>query len=460
MTDIKLKAAAELELRKRLKKKLSSFDSFLRIQHPTLEWDLIHLVYMRKYLERIIARETMKIMFFLPPQHGKSTQNTVGFGAYYLLKNPMKNIILGAYNSDFASDFSIEIRNIVSKHMDLSINKASRWKIKGKGGLRSGGINSGITGFPANLVIIDDPVKSWEDAFSKVKREEAWKWWNSVIKMRMRVTTSCIFTMTRWHPDDLAGRILEAEDDWIVIRIPGLAEENDPLGRKVGEALWPSEFPDHFLLEKKKVDPGSFEALIQQNPVAAEGAIIKRAEIQYYEGDPGRYDYILQSWDTAFKDKEQNDYSALTTWGCIDNKIYLIDAFRGKLEYPDLKITFEQYAAKWKPNIIIIEDKASGQSIFQDLRRTSQYPLFTQVPNGDKVMRCHTIKDKIRAGLVLFPEKKEWMVDYINELCSFPSAKHDDWVDSTTQALIYLNNKYSAPIKDYRRLGQKIKFMG
>lgn len=443
MDDIKLKAAAELELRRRLKEKLSNFENFLKAEKPEFDWGLAYLIYMREYLERIAKGEKLKVMFFLPPQHGKSTQNTIHFGAYYLLKNPKKNIILGAYNSDFASDFSIEIRQLVSKYKKLYVEKANRWKITGGGGLRSGGVGSGITGFPADLIIIDDPIKTAEDAYSVTYRNRMWNWWSTVITSRMHVNTSCIFTMTRWHMDDLAARIMEREDGWDIVSIPAISQEGDVLGRDPNQALWKDKFPLEFLLEKKKAEPGAFEALYQQNPVAAEGSIIKRAEIHYYEGDPGRYDYVLQSWDTAFKDKEQNDYSALTTWGCIENKIYLLDAFRGKLEYPDLKTTFMQYADKWKPELIVVEDKASGQSIIQDLKRTSPYPLFSQTPNGDKLVRCHTIKDKIRAGLVLFPKEKEWMVDYVNELCSFPAGKHDDWVDSTTQALIYLNQNYT-----------------
>lgn len=462
MADIKYKAQAELELRRRLNEKLSSFDNFLLAEKPEFDWELKYLIYMRTYLERIAAGEKIKVMFFLPPQHGKSTQNTIHFGAYYLLKNPKNNVILGAYNSDFASDFSIEIRQLVAKYKKLYVEKANRWKITGGGGLRSGGVGSGITGFPADLIIIDDPIKTAEDAYSVTYRNRMWNWWSTVITSRMHVNTSCIFTMTRWHMDDLAARIMEREEGWIVVSIPAISQEDDLLERKPNEALWIEKFPLDFLLEKQKADPGSFESLYQQNPVAAEGSIIKRSEIHYYDHDPGRYDYILQSWDTAFKDGERNDYSALTTWGCIANKIYLIDAYRAKLEYPELKTLFMQYAAKWKPNLIVVEDKASGQSLVQDLKCISPYPLRAILPNGDKTVRCHIITDKIRAGLILFPKEKEWTIDYINELCSFPAGKNDDWVDSTTQALIYLSNKYNAPLNTQalKQLNNPIRFMG
>jgi len=460
MADIKRKAAIELELRRRMRARLESFESFLKLEKPDYNWDLQHLAYMRKTLDPVVEGEQSKCMYFLPPQHGKSTQNTIYFVAYYMLKNPTKKVILAAYNSEFACDFSIEIRDIVDKYKKLTVEKAGRWKTEEGGGLRAGGVGSGLTGFPADLIVIDDPIKTPEDAYSETYRNKMWKWWLGVILARMHSKTSCVFTMTRWHLDDLAGRLLENDKDWLICKIPALACNDDPLGRKEGEALWNERFPRDFLLDKQKLDAGSFESLYQQNPVAAEGSIIKRADIHYYDYDPGRYDYILMSWDTAFKDGQQNDYSAMTSWGCIGNKIYLIDAFRGKLEYPDLKTTFIQLSSKWKPNIIVIEDKASGQSLTQDLRRTSQYPLFSQIPNGDKVVRCHTIKDKIRAGLVLFPKEKDWIADYINELCTFPAGKHDDWVDSTTQALIYLNKRTVTVRQDLNRLNQKIRFNG
>lgn len=452
MTNIKLKAKAELELRNRLNKKLSNFYNFLQSEKPEFEWDLTYLIYMRKYLERIANGEKLKVMFFLPPQHGKSTQNTIYFTSYYLLKKPEKNVILGAYNSDFASEFSIQIREIVGQYKNLSIEKANRWKISKEGGLRAGGVGSGITGYPADLVVIDDPIKTPEEAYSATYRNRMWHWWLSVVVARMHVNTSCIFTMTRWHLDDLAARILDKDDEWEVVSIPAIAKENDVLGRIKGDALWESKFPKEFLLKKRYLDENSFESLYQQNPVAAEGSIIKRIDIQYYEPDLanlGRLDYILQSWDTAFKDGEQNDYSAMTTWGCVGNKIYLLDTWRGKLEYPDLKDQFELSAAKWKPNAIIVEDKASGQSISQDLQRTSKWSVLPQKVNGDKLVRCRAVYPQIKSGIVLFPKDKEWMSDYINELCTFPAAAHDDWVDSTTQALLYLKDNYSLEVSEY-----------
>lgn len=446
MVDIKLRAQAELELRRRYKEKMKSFDSFLLDLHPTFDWDLPHLVYMRRYLDRIIAGETLKVMFFVGPQHGKSTQNTVAFTSFYMLTYPTHPVILAAYGAQFSADFSIDIRDIVGRYKKLKTEAANRWKLEAGGGLRAGSVGgSAITGYPSKLFVVDDPIKGAEAADSIVQREAAWKWWVKEVTARMRVNTSCIFTMTRWHMDDLASRILDKEGDkWIVVNIPTLAEEDDILGRKAGEPLWNAEFPASFLLEKRALDPKSFEAMYQGHPVAAEGAIIKRDSINYYDQDPGRYDYILQSWDTAFKKGEENDYSAMTTWGCIDNKKYLIDAFRDKLEYPELKTTLMQYADKWKPNLILVEDKASGQSITQDLRRTSPYPISPITPNGDKVMRCNAITDSLKSSLVLFPKEKEWLIDYINELCTFPSAKYDDWVDSTTQALIYLHHNYTA----------------
>ena len=442
----KIKARAELELRRRWTERLTDFETYLEYVNPDYDWQLLHLVYMRQYLDRIAAGETLKVMFCVPPQHGKSSHNTVRFTAYYMLTHSKAAVMLGAYNSEFASRFSRQIRELIKQRYRLDINQATQWTTAKGGSFKSGGVGSGLTGYAADLMVIDDPVKTPKDAYSPTLRKETWNWWQGVIKKRMHSKTSCLFTMTLWHPDDIGSRIIAEEGrDWIVIRIPALALDDDILGREPGEALWPGKFPKEFLEQQREDDPFMFEALSQQNPQLAAGNIIKRENLHYYDETPGRYDYVLQSWDTAFKAGQDNDYSACTTWACIDNKIYLIDLWRGKVDYPDLKKMFMIFANKWKPNIILVEDKASGQSLVQDLRRVSPYPILAIMPNGDKEYRVHLASDRITAGLVLFPgkfENNEVLLVYINELCGFPAVKNDDFVDSTTQALIYLNENY------------------
>ena len=437
---VKAKAIAEHRRRNRL----SSFDSFLKYTSPHLTWDLNYLVHMRGYLDRIIAGETLKVMFLIPPQHGKTTQNTIHFAPYYLLKKPRNNIILASYGASQAANFSRRAREIYLQHRAIPkrFSAASNEWETGRGGVLVATGKSSVTGNPANLVIIDDPVNGFEEAYSKTKREKAWHWWCGDLTSRLKDSTSVIFTMTRWHHDDLAGRILKYEPGrWIVVKIPALAKDNDILGRKVGDALWEKEHSKKGLLIKKKEKPLYFQSLYQQEPSLDEGNIFKSDYWKFYDKQPEKFKKIIQSWDTAFKAKEENDYSVCMTIGETNEGYYILDLFRGKPTFPVLKQTAINLYERYKPSGILIEDAASGQCMIQDLKSTILpiIPIKTNNTADRKVVNAHTIIDILAAGKVFLPSRREWVADVLEETMSFPNGVHDDIVDTLTMGLNHMN---------------------
>lgn len=436
----------------RLHQKEKSFSNWLVEISPDLIWDLPHLVLMRSYLNKIVAGQNIKIMFFLPPQHGKSLHNTIHFSAFYLIKNPCSKIIIGAYNQNFANFFSRKIRALTERNIVLSKDRVAvtDWETNVGGYLKVVGVGSGVTGYGADLIIIDDPIKNREEANSKVYREKVWNWWTDSISTRAHPKTSYIFTMTRWHQDDLAGRILENEKDWIVVTLPALAEdENDLLDRNEGEALWPERYPREYLLQQMEYSPSTFQALYQQRPSAVAGSIFLMEWWDYYKELPN-FEFIVQSWDTAFKKHQENDRSVCTTWGITKTSYFLIDCWFGRLEFPLLKKMVVSLSDKYKPHLILFEDAASGQSLIQELQNETRLPIKPVRPLIDKIARAHAVTPIIEAKKVLLPERVNWLCDFLNEMSIFPNGTHDDIVDTVTQFLNFVRNDYIVP--SFRRL--------
>lgn len=243
-------------------------------------------------------------MLFVPPRHGKSELTTVRYPAWRLERKPTTRVIVGCYNSTLAEKFSRKARRICNERMALSRDRVavSDWETEAGGGLRAVGVGSGVTGQGGDLIIVDDPIKSREEANSQAYRERVWTWWTDDLYTRLEPDAAIVLILTRWHMDDLAGRILASEDapNWTVVSLPAFAEANDPLGRSEGEALCPERFDERDLAEIKAVQGSSFEALYQQRPSALEGSIFKREWWRYYREAP-RFSRIIQSWDTAFK---------------------------------------------------------------------------------------------------------------------------------------------------------------
>jgi predicted phage terminase large subunit-like protein len=420
-------------------------------QWPGFELAPHHRLIVTK-LEAVEREEIRRLMIFMPPRHGKSLLASQIFPAYYLGLHPDRQIICASYGQELADDFGRKVRNMVSDPIHRAIfpefrladDSASmrRFDTTAGGSYFAVGRGGPITGRGADLLLIDDPLKDAEEARSEVTRRMLHEWYSSVAYTRLQPGGGIVLISTRWHEDDLAGRLLRelGGEDWHVLSLPAIAEVDESF-RRAGEALWPEKFPLE-VLERIRRDVGgpTFASLYQQRPAAAEGAVFNRGWWGFYRELPA-CKRIVQSWDTAFKSGSENDYSVCTTWGVSGNGYYLLSLWRGRVDFPELKRVVGSLAKEWKPNAILVEDKASGQSLIQELRYQTALPIISISVDRDKMARAQAITPLIEAGKVFLPESAPWLDAYVDELAAFPTGAHDDDVDSTTQALNYLRHQ-------------------
>lgn len=415
-------------------------------------------------LERVASGECKRLMIFIPPRHGKSMLASEFFPAWYLGRNPSHQVISATYAQDLADDFGRKVRNLCRgpQHQSLfpgfklseDSQAACRFHTPQHGVYQGVGVGGAATGRGAHLLMIDDPIKNREEADSEARRRLLKDWYTSTAYTRLMPGGAIVLIQTRWHEDDLAGWLLKehAHEGWEVLCLPAVAEDDDPMGREAGSALWPESYPLETLeVIKQTLGTRDWTALYQQRPSPAEGGIIKLNWFQRYGRRPELFQRIVQSWDTGMKAKEANDPSSGQTYGVTETGIHLLDNLTRRMEYPELKRTIVAYAEKWNPTAILIEDKASGQSVIQDLRSSTRLPIIPVEPQGDKVLRLMAVSAQIEAGRVYLPESAPWLVDFESEIAAFPNAKHDDQVDAMSQALNYLTLRTSAAFHSFRR---------
>jgi len=416
-----------------------------------------HLIALAEKLEAIERGEIKRLIVLIPPRYGKSEQISLRFPCWCLGRNPEIQLVQAGYAESISLTHSRRARDIFispacktlfpdvyfrperagQENIIPERQAAHEWGTRQGGSYYAVGIGGGLTGRGFDIGIIDDPVKDSEEADSITYRERAWEWYQKVFRTRGHPGAAIIIVMTRWHEDDLVGRLLEqsrkdpTSDQWEILHFPAI---------KDGQPLWPERYSlEDLERTRSSIGSRSFEALYQGNPTIATGQIIKREWWQYYE-EPPEFRYIIQSWDTAFKDKQQNDYSVCTTWGIVRNGIYLIGLWRAKVEYPELKRGAEALYLKHRPRRVLIEDKASGQSLIQELRRNTRIPLLAIKVDQNKVARANAATPLIEAGKVYLPKYATWLHDFVEECAAFPNAAHDDMVDSLTQTINYLVN--------------------
>ncbi len=424
-----------------------------------------HHVLIAEHLDRVVRGEEKRLMFWMPPRHGKSMEITETFPSYFLGKHPDKRVMEVSYNNDFAKKFGRRNRNKIKSygldlfgiHLSFENHSVSNWELAGhSGGMISIGLNGAATGEGADLLLIDDPIKNRADAESVLKRDKLFTEYQATFSTRVHSGGAIIIVMTRWHEDDICGRLLNPEfgsiDDWTVVKLPAICEdEDDPLGRKIGEPLWPEHGYDLDWINKKKIAVGSytFAGLYQQRPAPMDGGILHADKIRFYTALPERFDEIVQSWDCTFKAVDSSDYVAGHIWGRRKADFYLLDRVHQRMGIVDTMKSIRLMHERWpKARAIYIEDKANGSAVIEMMQR--EIPGIIPVePEGGKIVRAQAIAPYVESGNVYLPHMSiaPWSGEVVKEIKLFPNGLHDDDVDAMTQAINKLSGSgtVSAP---------------
>lgn len=384
-----------------------------------------------------------------PPQHGKSMTVTETLPSWYIGNNPDKRCIVGCYNDDFAGKFGRRNKSKIAEYgsmiFNISLSKSSDRDIEiagHSGGIITRGIMSGITGNAGDLIIIDDPVKNRAEADSVTYRNRLWEEWQNSIKTRTQAGTKIIIIQTRWHQDDLAGRIIRHEKFVRVINIPVEAQNDDILGRKPGDALCPEIGKDNAWLtafkDGYKDGMRAWNALYMGTPTAEEGNIFKRGWWRYYDKLPDEMPLIVISVDAAFKGNDDSDFVAIEVWGKREADYYLIDIVHDRMDFPETVRAIRKINDKYpQRHSIIVEDKANGPAIISMLRHEIS-GIVPITPKDSKMSRANAVSGIFEAGNVYIPRNAAFTPEFLEEFASFPNGVHDDMVDAATQFF----NKY------------------
>lgn len=420
-----------------------------------------HHMLLLQVIERALATRYGRFMVFMPPGSAKSTYTSVVAPTYAMGKFPGLKVILASYGSDLARKHGRRARQIVrssgfSSLWGATISKdssaANEWALTNGSEYMAAGLLAGLTGNRAGLALIDDPIKGREQADSPTIRDKTWDAYNDDLQTRLVPGAPMGLVQTRWHENDLAGRLLpkgyngesgliECTDGrlWEVINLPAECErEDDPLGRRIGDMLWPEWF-DASHWSPFRAQSRTWAALFQQRPRPDEGGVFKEAWCATRYGSiPVRCTRVVHSWDTAQKDDELlNDPSVGTVWRSGDGVPghYLQEVVRKWWDYPALKRAVISLAERDRPSAILIEDKSSGQSLIQELRRDTSLPIIAIEPHGAKLFRAQDVSPMVESGLLHLPASAPWLVDFEGEFFGYPLTTHDDQVDSVSQYL-------------------------
>lgn len=439
-----------------------------------------HHVKMARAFERVARGETKRLIINMPPRHTKSEFASYLLPAWFLGKFPSKKVIQTSHTAELAVGFGRKVRNLVDSDVykdlfpDVALQSdskaAGRWATNKGGDYFAIGVGGAVTGKGADILIIDDPHSEQEAALSEVNPEiydKTYEWYTSGPRQRLQPGGAIIIVMTRWSKKDLTGQVLKAAaqrsgEDWEVIDFPALL----PSGRP----LWPEFWSKIELMALKTELPNAkWMAQYMQQPTSDVSAIIKREWWKVWDSETPPYcEFIIQSWDTAFLKTQRSDFSACTTWGVFywpdatgkeQANIILLNAFKERMEFPELKLrAYEQYK-EWNPDSIIVEAKATGLPLIFELRAMG-IPVqdFSPGKGNDKISRLNACADLFASGHVWVPNT-DWAEELVEEVASFPSGEHDDLVDSMTQALlryrrggfIRLESDYEDELQGFKR---------
>ena len=422
--------------------------AYRRFQQPR------HIAYIIEQLERLERGEIDRLMVECPPRHGKTWLCSWFLPSWWLGRHPDQSIIHVSYGDALARDFGMRVRNLLVDGRYARVfprtalrsdsQAAHRFALMAGGNYYAVGYGGPVTGRGADLLIIDDAVKSMAEANSEASRATLRSYWESVLSTRLEPNAKVLMIGTRWHQADLLGMLqAESEDEWTVVRLPAVSEgAGDPLGRPEGHALWPERF-NAAALAKKRRQVGSIAWLAeyQQRPSAIEGSIFKRSWWGSYDEPPDKLDVVF-SGDTAFKTGRGNDFSVILVIGITrQQNYYVLDMLRGRYEFPELIRKAEALAERWpRVECFLVEDRASGQSLVQALRHSAgnHFSVIPVQVDADKQSRAIATTRVVEGSRVFLPRNARWLNDFLDELSSFPSAPHDDITDAFSQAINYL----------------------
>ena len=428
-----------------------------------------HIEVIAAELETCWRGETTRLIINVPPRSLKSQAASVAFPAWLLGQNPSAQIICASYAQDLANKHAMDCRSVLASDFYRSIfptrlssqrHAVQEFMTTQKGVRLATSVGGVLTGRGADFIIIDDPLKP-DEALSEVQRNSVNEWFDHTLYSRLndKRTGRIIVIMQRLHEDDLVGHVLSQSDKWKVLRFPAIAEEDETytiqtlfgrrcFHRKTGEALHPDREPLEVLQSIRETQGAyNFAGQYQQAPAPLGGGMIKAGWFKSYTQNdlPPKFEMVFQSWDTANKPSELSDYSVCTTWGVKQKNLYLLHVLRKRMDYPALKRAVSEQAQAFNPRTILIEDKASGTQLIQELIHDRVHGIQRYEPKMNKEMRMHSASSTIENGFVYLPEKAEWLPAYLHELTAFNKGKYDDQVDSTSQALDWIRQGYWGP---------------
>jgi|TARA_R110000796_G_scaffold45282_1_gene109614 predicted phage terminase large subunit-like protein len=446
----RLKLQLRLAQLERNEKCQNDFLTFVRAMWPEFIAGRHHKIIAEKF-ERVARGELKRLIINMAPRHTKSEFASFLFPAWMMGRVPRMKIIQATHTTELAVNFGRKVKNLIEAdeytevfpEVKLAVDsKASgRWDTNKGGMYYAVGVGSNLAGRGGDLVIIDDP-HSEQTAMSANGFDDAWDWYTGGPRQRLQPGGSIVLVQTRWSEKDMTGQLLRSmakdplADQWEVVELPAIFES--------GEPCWPEYWSlEDLTAVKASIPTSKWNAQYQQNPTGEENAIIPREQWKRWDkAVVPQLEFVIQSYDTAFSKRETADYSAITTWGVfypdedgIPNLI-LLDSKKGRWDFPELKqVAFEQYGY-WDPDTVIIEAKASGMPLTQELRQTG-IPVvnFTPSKGADKVTRVHAVSPLFEAGMVWAPDEV-FAEELIEEVAAFPNGEYDDLVDSMTQALM------------------------
>jgi predicted phage terminase large subunit-like protein len=449
-------ALEELSARKAAQRAQDSFMEFVSRVWPSF----IHGAHHQKMaaaFEEVASGQCKRLIINMPPRHTKSEFASYLLPAWFLGKFPNKKVIQTSHTAELAVGFGRKVRNLVDQDIYKEIfsgvglqadsKAAGRWATNKGGEYFAIGVGGAVTGKGADILIIDDPHSEQEAALAEINPEiydKTYEWYTSGPRQRLQPGGAIIIVMTRWSKKDLTGQVLKnsaqrSGEDWKVIEFPAILPSGKP--------LWPQFWPIVELEALKTELPHSkWMAQYQQNPTSETTAIVKREWWQVWEGDdPPWCEFTLMSWDTAFEKNNRADYSACTTWGVFYKEddtgtpqanIIMLNAFRARMEFPELKQRAIEEYREWQPDSVIIEKKATGAPLIYEMRAMG-IPVqeFTPSRGNDKISRLNAVSDLFASGRVWVPNT-HWAEEVIEEVASFPAGEHDDYVDSVSLAMM------------------------